>query len=331
MKKRMLVVALCLGLTALVMAGCTQPSTGPTGSTGTSTGASSTAAGSKGTIVIGSKLDGEGSLLGQIIIQALEAKGFTVTDKTRTGTTDVVRKALTVGEIDGYPEYTATALNLFFKGQTIPPSALSSGTVGWALAKQLDAANNITWLAASPANNTFTVAIPKTLSDSKNIKTMADLAKYVNGGGTIKIAGSQEYFSRADGFPSFEKAYGFKIPQSQKVILATGDTSVTEKAAASGTNGVNAAMAYGTDGAISALGLVTLEDPKGAQPVYSPAPTFKTAIVTKYPEIATTLDPIFAKLDTATLQKLNGEVAVGGKDAKSVAKAWLVANGFLTQ
>jgi osmoprotectant transport system substrate-binding protein len=327
-----MVVLLVLGMIAVVIvAGCTQPTTGPTGSTGSSTTTSSVAAGSKGTVVIGSKLDGEGSLLGQIMIQALEANGFTVTDKTRTGTTDVVRKALTVGEIDGYPEYTATALNLFFKGQTIPPSALSSGTVGWALAKQLDAANQVTWLAASPANNTFTVAIPKTLSDSKNIKTLADLAKYVNSGGMIKIAGSQEYFTRADGFPSFEKAYGFTIPQSQKVVLATGDTAVTEKAAASGTNGVNAAMAYGTDGSISALGLVTLEDPKGAQPVYSPAPTFRAATITKYPEIPGILDPIFAKLDTATLQKLNGQVAVGGKDAKSVAKAWLVANGFLKQ
>ncbi len=97
-----------------------------------------------------------------------------------------MRKALTVGEIDGYPEYTATALNLFFKGQTIPPAALASGTVGWALAKSLDASNGVTWLAAAPANNTFTVAITKKLSDEKNIKTMADLAKYVNGGGQIE-------------------------------------------------------------------------------------------------------------------------------------------------
>ncbi len=121
------------------------------------------------------------------------------------------------------------------------------------------------------------------------------------------------------------------MPQSQKVVLATGDTAVTEKAAAAGTNGVNAAMAYGTDGAISALGLVTLEDSKGAQPVYAPAPTFRSAVIAKYPQIPAILDPIFAKLDTVTLQKLNGEVAVGGKDAKSVAKAWLTENGFLKQ
>jgi osmoprotectant transport system substrate-binding protein len=41
---------------------------------------------------------------------------------------------------------------------------------------------------------------------------------------------------------------------------------VTIKAAAQQTSGVNAAMAYGTDGPVAALGLQTLTDPKGVQP-----------------------------------------------------------------
>jgi len=95
-----------------------------------------------------------------------------------------------------------------------------------------------------------------------------------------------------------------------------------------GTDGVNGSMAYGTDGSISALSLVTLEDPKQVQPVYAPAPTFRAEVIKMYPEIVTTLAPIFAKLDTAALQKLNGDVAVGGKPAATVAKDWLLANGF---
>jgi osmoprotectant transport system substrate-binding protein len=45
---------------------------------------------------------------------------------------------------------------------------------------------------------------------------------------------------------------------------------VTIKAAAQQTSGVNAAMAYGTDGPVAALGLQTLSDPKGVQPIYAP-------------------------------------------------------------
>ena len=115
----------------------------------------------------------------------------------------------------------------------------------------------------------------------------------------------------------------------QEVQVGTADTALPERTAAQGTSGVNAAMAYGTDGTISALKLVTLEDPKGVQPVYAPAPTFRDSVIKKYPELPGILDPIFAKLATKTLQTLNGQVAVGGQDAKAVATTWLTANGFL--
>ena len=60
-----------------------------------------------------------------------------------------------------------------------------------------------------------------------------------------------------------KKAYDFTLKQNQLLSLAGGDTAVTIKAAAQQTSGVNAAMAYGTDGPVAALGLQTLSDPKG--------------------------------------------------------------------
>ena len=303
--------------TALVLVACTSSTT------------TTTPAASKGPIVVGSKIDTEGSILGQIIIQVLEKNGFQVTDKTRTGATDVVRKALLSGQIDIYPEYTANAILVFNKEAGSDPSVLSSADKTYAAAKTLDAANGVVWLNAAPANNTWAVALPKAFADSNNIKSMTDWAAYINKGGTVKIVGSQEFFTSPAAMPAFEKAYGFTLAAAQTVALATGDTAVTEKAASQGTDGANAAMAYGTDGTITALNLVVLEDPKAAQPVYQPAPTVRKAIADKYPELATILDPVFAKLDLKTLQTLNGDVAVGGKDAKTVASDWLKAQGFL--
>ena len=145
----------------------------------------------------------------------------------------------------------------------------------------------------------------------------------------MKIVGSQEFFTSAAAMPAFEAAYGFKLKKDQIIALATGDTAVTEKAAADGSNGANAAMAYGTDGTISALDLVVLSDPKAAQPVYQPAPTVRKAVFDKYPELATILDPVFSKLTLETLQTLNGQIAVDGKDAKTVARDWLTSLGLL--
>jgi osmoprotectant transport system substrate-binding protein len=314
-----------LAFTVLILSGCSSSASTPA----STTGSASTAPAAKGPIVVGSKIDGEGALLGQIILQTLKANGFTVVDKTRTGATKVVRQALIDGQIDIYPEYTANGPLVFHSDIKTDPSVLQSATATYDAAKSEDASIGIVWLAAAPANNTWAVAIPKALSDSKNIKSLVDLAAYINKGGTFKIVGSQEFFTSAPAFPAFEKAYGFKLKPSQEVALATGDTAVTEKAAALGSQGANAAMAYGTDGTISALNLVVLDDPKGAQPIYQPAPIVRKAIADKYPELGSILDPVFAKLDFTTLQTLNKSVGVDGTAPKDVAATWLKSVGVV--
>ncbi len=308
-------VAVVFSLTA-----CT-PAAAPSG--GGSTGTT------KGPIRVGSKIDGEGSLLGQMILAVLQNNGFTVEDKTRTGATDVVRKALLSGQIDIYPEYTANSLLIFNKSQTIDPAVLKDAAATYTEAAKLDLPNGVVWLKPAPANNTWAVALPRAFATTNKIASMADWAAFINSGGNVKIVGSQEFFTSAAAMPAFEAAYGFKLKASQIVALASGDTAVTEKNAAQGSNGVNAAMAYGTDGTIAALDLVVLSDPKGAQPIYQPAPTVRKVVADKYPELATLLDPVFAKLDLVTLQKLNGQVAVDGKDPKTVATDWLKSQGFL--
>jgi osmoprotectant transport system substrate-binding protein len=284
----------------------------------------------KGTLTIGSKLDSEGQLLGQMMRLTLEHAGFSVKAQIPTGNTFVTRKALLEGQIDLYPEYTGSAINNFFKGQKIDPSAASRASQSFAIVKTLDLKlNNIAWLERAPANNTFAVAIPKALADKEKLSSLVNFAAYANKGGAIKIVGSQEFFERDDAFPSFEKAYGFKLKPEQKVVIAGATTSQTEQAAASNTDGANAAMAYGTDGALAALGLVVLSDPKGAQPVYQPAPTIRNEVLKKYPEISKLLSPVFKGLTLQVLQSLNKQIDLEGKAPTEVAQNYLASKGFL--
>ena len=283
----------------------------------------------KGPITVGSKIDTEGGVLGQIIIAVLEDAGYEVVDKTKTGTTDVVRNALTSGEIDIYPEYTGTALTQFFPDAKIPGGVSNDGQASFDTVKELDAANDIVWLERAPANNTWAVAIPGDLASANNIESLADWADYINAGNPVKLVGSQEFVDRDDALPAFEKAYGFELKADQLIILSGGDTAQTEAAAAQGTNGANAAMAYGTDGSLAALGLVVLTDPEGVQPVYEPAPTVRKAVLDEFPEIADLLDPVFKGLTLETLQELNGKVSVDGQDPKTVAAEYLKAEGII--
>jgi len=284
--------------------------------------------GGKGPIVVGSKIDTEGALLSQMIILMLRDNGFEVVDKSQFGPTNVVRKALESGELDMYPEYTGNGAFFFDETES---DVWHDARQGYERVKELDKeAYDVVWLEPAPANNTWAIAIPSDLADQEDMATLNDFAAYVNGGGYVKLIGSEEFITSPVALPKFQQVYGFSLSEDQLLTVSSGDTAQTEKAASEGTDGVNAAMAYGTDGSLSAYGLVVLADPEGAQPVYEPAPRVRGEIVEDYPEIASILDPVFQSLDLEALQSLNGKIAVEGQNAADVARDYLTSNGFLT-
>ena len=276
---------------------------------------------------VGSKIDTEGALLGHMIVQVLESNGIKTENKVRLGNTKIVRSAITSGEIDLYPEYTGNGA--FFFGDEKNP-AWKNAQAGLALVKKLDAEKHqIVWLDAAPANNTWAIAVRNDLAQANGLRTLADLGPWLAKGGKFKLAASAEFIERADALPAFQAAYGFTLKQDQLLTLAGGDTAVTIKAAAEGTSGVNAAMAYGTDGPVAALGLTILEDPQGVQPVYAPTPIVRESVLKQHPRLPALLKPVFDTLDGRTLQTLNAKIALEGKDAKAVAADYLKSKGFI--
>jgi osmoprotectant transport system substrate-binding protein len=278
-------------------------------------------------VVVSSKIDTEGGVLGNIIKQVLETNGIAVTDKIQLGGTPVVREAIAVGQIDIYPEYTGNAAFFFNKADD---PLWNDAAKAYAEAAKLDLeANQIVWLKPAPANNTWAVAVRNDVATANNLKTFSDFGKWVAGGGQVKLAASAEFVSSPAALPKFQEVYGFTLTPDQLVTLSGGDTAATIAAAAQQTNGVNAAMVYGTDGGIAPSGLTVLEDDKGVQPVYEPAPIIRKSVLDANPQIASLLEPVFAKLDLVTLQDLNGRVQVGGEAAAAVATDWLKTNGFV--
>ncbi len=278
-------------------------------------------------VKVGSKIDTEGALLGNMILQVLESHGVKTINKIQLGTTPVVRGAIVARELDIYPEYTGNGA-FFFKDENDP--AWKNAQQGYEKVKRLDQEKHqLVWLTPAPANNTWTIAVRQDLAEKNKLTSLADLSRYLKQGGEFKLAASAEFIERPDALPAFEKAYGFNLNQNQLLSLAGGDTAVTIKAAAQQTSGVNAAMAYGTDGPVAALGLQTLSDPQGVQPIYAPTPVVREAVLKAYPQIADWLQPVFASLDEKTLQQLNARIAVEGQDAKRVAADYLQQKGLL--
>lgn len=280
-----------------------------------------------GPVRVGSKIDTEGKLLGNIMVLALEANGIKTENKVSLGNTKIVRTALMAGEIDIYPEYTGNGAFMLGAEKN---SAWKDFRAGYELAKKMDfEKNKIVWLEPANANNTWAIAVRKDLATANQLRSMDDLGRYIAKGGTFKLAASAEFMERTDAMPAFQAAYGFKLRADQALVLAGGDTAATIKGAAEKTSGVNAAMAYGTDGPLAALGLMVMEDPKGVQPVYAPAPLVREEVLKRHPAIATILAPIFKSLDTPTLQMLNARIQLEGQDPRKVASGYLQSKGFL--
>lgn len=278
-------------------------------------------------VVVSSKIDTEGGVLGNIILKVLEANDIPVNDRIQLGGTPVVREAIMAGQIDIYPEYTGNAAFFFNKADD---PLWNDAEQAYEEAAKLDLeANNIVWLQPAPANNTWAVAIRNDLAEANDISTFSEFGEYVAGGGEVKLAASAEFVSSPAALPKFQEVYGFTLGPDQLVTLSGGDTAATIAAAAQQTNGVNAAMVYGTDGGIAPSGLTVLEDDKGVQPVYEPAPIVRKEVLDQYPQIEELLEPVFAELDLQTLQELNGRVQVGGESAAAVAEDFLSSNGFL--
>ena len=153
-------------------------------------------------VVVSSKIDTEGSVLGNVILLMLNQNGIKTQDRIQLGATPVVRKAITAGEIDIYPEYTGNAG--FFFNKADDPLWKDAGK-GFQTAKSLDYdANKIVWLDPSPANNTWAIAVREDVATPNNLATLTDFGAYVAGGGEIILAASSEFVNSAAALPAFQ-------------------------------------------------------------------------------------------------------------------------------
>ncbi|ACL55072.1 glycine betaine ABC transporter substrate-binding protein [Methylobacterium nodulans] len=270
-------------------------------------------------VTVASKGDAEGTLLGQMILQTLRRIDIPVVDRLQLGPTRIVRTALVAGEIDAYPEYTGNVA--FFSGTETDP-AWKRAETAYAAARRFDASRGLVWLTPARANNSWQIAVRGGLARAEGLSSMEDFARAVRRG-LIEFAASAEFVESPAALAAYEQAYGFVLPRERIVTLPGGDTSVTLRAAAQGISGVNAGMVYGTDGAITALDVVVMADPKGAQIVYEPAPVFREPVLARHPAIAPALDRVFAGLDLPTLRRLNAAITVEGETPEAVARRHL--------
>jgi osmoprotectant transport system substrate-binding protein len=320
----LLILAACGGGGSAPPAATSSAGTGASTGTGPIAGAGTSAAAgvdlTGATFKVGSKEFTEQLILGQITKLVLEDAGATVEDETGLVGSKVVRAALVSGDIDMYWEYTGTGW-ITHLGNTAP---VAGSQEQYTAVKDADAANKIVWLPPGAFNNTYAIALATEKATELKLTTLSELATYANANASAAtLCAAAEFLGRDDGLPGLEKAYGMKFSNVSELELGLVYTSIDK-----GTP-CTFGEVFATDGRIAALGLTVLNDDKSFFPSYLPSLNVKQEVFDKYPKLADLFAPVSAALETATMQGLNSQVDVDGKEPADVAKAFLTEKGLI--
>jgi len=269
-------------------------------------------------VVVGGKNFTEQQIMAAMTSQLLAAKGFKPEVKAGMGSA-VLRQAQESGQIDVYWEYTGTSLITYNKiTDKLTPDAT------YAKVKELDAAKGLVWLNPSKANNTYSLAMNADDAKKHGIVTISDLAAKVKGGTKLSFASNAEFYARPDGLKPLEEKYGFEFGRDNVKRMDTGLVYQALKE-----RQVDVGLVFATDGRIPAFNFVVLKDDKGYFPAYAMTPVVRKAWLDANPKAADALNALSAKLDDATMAKLNASVDVEKKTVEEVAGTFLKAQGLI--
>jgi osmoprotectant transport system substrate-binding protein len=271
----------------------------------------------------GSKDFTEALILGQIGAQALEAAGADVELTENLPSPDGPRNALLAGEVDAAWEYTGTAW-INYLGNEEP---IDDPMGQWEAVKQQDLEENgIFWTQPAPFDDTYGFAYPRDAVEEFGIETVSDLAAFVQENPErASLCVDPTFVSREDGLPRIEDVYGFDWPDDEFFQSDFGViyTSVAEQ------EPCNFAEIFTTDGRISALDLLVLEDDKNGFISYLSAVMMKQDFADEHPQIAELFAEVGEPLTEEVMIDLNERVDVDGEFPEDVAEQYLREHGFI--
>lgn len=309
--RRLVVLPIVMLLTTALIVACASSNPSASNSPGSASPAATGAP-----IKVGSKDFTEQFIIGEMYALALEKAGFQVERKLNLGGTPVAQAGLESGEIDLYPEYTGTGLLTVLK----LPVQSDRQAVFDAVAKGYQEKFNLVWLNPAPMNNTQALAMTQEGSERFSIRTISDMAAKAS---ELTMIGPPEFEVREDGLPGIKSKYGDFQLKAYKAV----DPGLRYKGLVDGEADV--AVAFGTDGQLSAFNLVVLEDDKQLFPPYQVAPVVRQAALDAHPKLAETLNALAPKLTDVTMRRLNYEVDGKQREPADVAREFLTQEGLL--
>jgi osmoprotectant transport system substrate-binding protein len=265
-------------------------------------------------IIVASKDFTEQDILGELLAQQIENKtGLRVDRKPRLGGSYVCHQAILNDKIDAYIEYTGTAaaVSQLFENSKIP----SDPKILYQQLKQHYAkAFNLDVMPGLGFENTFAIVIRGDDARRYNLQTLSQAAPYTR---QWRAGFGYEFSERQDGLPGLAKTYGFQFAQPPQIMdLGLIYRALLQKQ-------IDLTAGNSTDGQISRLGFVVLQDDKRYFPPYEAVPIVRQAVLSKYPKLRAAIADLGGLISADDMRRMNYEVEGELRDAKDVVKEFL--------
>jgi osmoprotectant transport system substrate-binding protein len=309
MKFRWLGVAMAFVL-AFALAACGSSDK----SSGTKTDASQPGKG-KPAITMGAKNFTEQFILGELYSQALKSKGFTVNLKSNIGSSEIIDKALTSGDIDIYPEYTGTIVSTIAGIKQQPRSEQDA----YDAALKFETKRGFTLLDRTPFFDADGLAVKPQYAQLHGLRTIADLTKV----GKFSYGAPPENRTRFNGLKGMQQVYGLKKVDFKPLSIGLQYTALDA-------DKIDVAAVFTTDAKLAGGKYTVLEDTQGIFGFQNVAPVVaKKTLDAQGPEFARILNAVTTKLTNQAIQTMNAAVDISKKKPADVAKQFLAANALV--
>ncbi len=267
-------------------------------------------------ITIGAKNFTEQVILGELLAQEIEAtSGQRVDRRFYLAGSYLCQQALVSGRIDGYVEYTGTALTAILKQPVDRDAARVLATV----ISLYQTRYHVHVAQSLGFQDTFALVVRGADAQRLHLKTISDLIPHA---AQLRLGVGYEFQSRPDGLPGLQKAYGLAFGGTPRVM----DLGLLYRALSA--NQVDIVAGNSTYGAIRSLGFTVLKDDRHYFPPYQAVPLFREDSLQKHPEIKTALDRLAGKISEQEMQSLNDAIDSRHEDLAQTVRAFRQSKGL---
>lgn len=266
--------------------------------------------------IIGAKNFTEQVVLGELLAQEIEAKSnLKVERRFYLAGSYICQQALAAGRIDGYVEYTGTALTAILKQplDRNPQSVLDT-------VRRLYASRySVTVAAPLGFENTFAMVVRGDDARRLHLTTLSQAAQYTP---EWRLGVGYEFEQRPDGLPGLSKAYGLRFKDTPRTM----DLGLLYRAL--NDHQVDMIAGNSTDGPIQAFGLTVLEDDKHYFPPYHAVPLVREDALRRWPQIQTALDALAGRITADDMRAMNEAVDGQHRDPADVVREFRARKGL---